>query len=71
MPTTCLLPPYDGQFPQPAKPAGTVRNALKVALPGVKVTIDMEQQRIIVDGDPACAAAIIRDAGYDPVIVTA
>lgn len=50
--------------------AGTVRNALKAALPDMKFAIDMEQQRITVDSDPARAAGIIRDAGYDPVIVT-
>lgn len=47
--------------------ASTIRNALEAGLPGSAFTVDLDTQRVTVAGDPAAAAAIIRDAGYEPV----
>ncbi len=50
--------------------AGTIRNALKTGMPGTEFAVDLENQRVTVTGDPAVAEAVIRDAGYEPVLVT-
>lgn len=49
--------------------AGTIRNALREAMPGVQIDIDMEQQQVTVDGDADHAAAVIREAGYEPKLL--
>ena len=49
--------------------AGAIRNALREGIPGVAFTIDMEQQRVTVEGDAGVAAGILRDAGYEAVLL--
>lgn len=49
---------------------GTIRAALRDGMPGTAVSIDLETHRVTVDGDMATAAGIIREAGYEPVLVT-
>jgi copper chaperone len=48
----------------------TIRNALKTGLPGAEVSIDLEAHEVTVAGDTTAAAAIIRDAGYEPQLPT-
>lgn len=48
---------------------GVIRDALRDGLPGVAATVDLGTKTVTVDGDAAQAAAIIRDAGYEPVAV--
>ena len=49
--------------------AGTIRSALKEAMPGAAVVIDIDLRQVTVDGDPDAAAAVIREAGYEPRIL--
>ena len=48
---------------------GTIRSALEAGMPGAPVAIDLDTHRVTVDGDAEAAAAIIRDAGYEPVLL--
>lgn len=45
---------------------GTVRRALKDALPGADVEVDLTRHKVRVVGDRAVAEAAIREAGYTP-----
>ena len=49
--------------------AGTIRNALKEAMPQSAVSIDIDAQEVTVDGDADAAAAVIREAGYEPRVL--
>ncbi len=49
--------------------AGTIHRALTQGMPGTPFSVDLETQRVSVDGDADRAAALIRDAGYEPVLV--
>ena len=49
--------------------AGTIRNALTAGMPGTEFAVDLETQRVTVAGDPAIAEAVIRTAGYEPVLL--
>jgi copper chaperone len=49
--------------------AGTIRNALKEAMPHAAVSIDIDSQEVTVGGDPEAAAAVIREAGYEPKVL--
>lgn len=44
----------------------TIRKAFAENMPGATVDIDLSESRVSVTGDPALAAAVIRDAGYTP-----
>ena len=47
---------------------GIIQRALKAGLESnVTFSIDLENQRVTVDGDPVLAASLIRDVGYEPV----
>ena len=48
---------------------GVIRRALEAGLPGAAVTVDLAAHRVTVSGDPALAASLMRDAGYEPVLV--
>lgn len=50
--------------------AGTISKALKAGMPEAEFSVDLETQRVTVAGDAGAAAAIIRDAGYEPVLLT-
>lgn len=45
---------------------GTVRGALEEALPGAKVEIDLDSQKVSFEGDRAKGEMAIREAGYTP-----
>jgi copper chaperone len=49
----------------------TIEKALKAGLPGAQFTIDLENQRVFVAGDPKAAETVIRDAGYEPKLLEA
>ena len=50
--------------------AGTIRNALKEALPGAAFDVDLDSKRVTVPhGAAVIAEAAIRDAGYEPQLV--
>ncbi len=45
---------------------GTVRAALKEALPGSQIDIDLASKKVSFTGDKAKGAEAIREAGYTP-----
>lgn len=45
---------------------GTVRQALKDALPGAEIAVDLATHRVEFTGDRAKGEAAIREAGYTP-----
>jgi len=49
--------------------AGTIKSALKEAMPEAAVSIDIDAQEVTVDGDADAAAAAIREAGYEPRVL--
>jgi copper chaperone len=49
--------------------AGTIRNALEAGMPDTDFAVDLQAHRVTVAGDPAIAEALIRDAGYEPVLL--
>jgi len=49
--------------------AGTIKSALKDAMPQAAVSIDIDAQEVTVDGDAEAAAAVIREAGYEPRVL--
>lgn len=48
---------------------GVIDAALSAGLPGIAHTIDLARHEVTVAGDPAAAEVIIRDAGYEPVLI--
>lgn len=50
--------------------AGSIRKSLEHALPGSAVAIDVAGRRVTVAGDVTVAEKAIRDAGYEPKLVT-
>jgi copper chaperone len=48
---------------------GTIRKALGAGMPGVGVSVDLDTHEVVVAGDADVAAAIMRDAGYEPMLV--
>lgn len=51
--------------------SGVVARALKAGLaPGTVFCVDLENQQVTVGGDPELAASLIRDAGYEPALVS-
>ena len=47
----------------------TIRQALAAGLPDAAVAIDLGTKEVRVAGDAAAAAAILREAGYEPVLL--
>lgn len=48
---------------------GTIEQALRAGMPGVRFAVDLAAHRVTVAGDGGRAAALIRDAGYSPVLL--
>ncbi len=47
---------------------GAIKSAFESEMPGVPVEIDLSAHKVSVAGDQAKAEAIIREAGYTPVL---
>ncbi|MCR6673407.1 heavy-metal-associated domain-containing protein [Devosia ginsengisoli] len=48
---------------------GTVRKALEDALPGARISVDLDTHKVEFTGDRATGEAAIREAGYTPEAV--
>ena len=51
--------------------AGVITRALETGMPGVSFAVHLDAKEVTVAGDPLVAAALIRDAGYEPRLAAA
>lgn len=48
----------------------TIRRALEETMPGTPISINLESHEVTVAGDAVLAEQVIRDAGYEPQLLS-